>query len=63
LTLFLILFDIGYGGGNSLRPEFGRDYFGRRNFVAILGLITGIGALGHIVEPTLAGWAYDNLGS
>jgi len=63
LVLFLVLFGIGYGGGNSLRPALGREYFGRSEFGTIFGLIIGIGAVGGIAGPTLAGWAYDNWGS
>jgi MFS family permease len=63
ITLFLILFGIGYGGSNVMRPSLGREYFGRANFGAILGLMVGIGAIGSIIGPTVAGWTYDNWGS
>jgi MFS family permease len=54
---------IGYGGTNSLLPSLGREYFGRTNFGSIYGLMEGIGAIGSIIGPALAGWAYDNSGS
>ena len=63
LVLFLALFGVGYGGNNALRPSLTREYFGRRNFGSIFGLILGIGAIGGITGPTLAGWVYDNWGS
>ncbi len=63
LVPFLIIFGIGYGGSNSLRPSLSREYFGRTSFGTIFGLIVGIGGIGSIIGPTIAGWTYDNLGS
>ncbi|MFC1847357.1 MFS transporter [Chloroflexota bacterium] len=63
LVPFLILFGTGYGGCNVLRASLGREYFGRANFGAIFGLMVGINAIGGIIGPTLAGWAYDSWGS
>ena len=60
---FLILFGTGYGGNNALRYALSREYFGRANFGSITGMIVGIGAVGGIVAPPLAGWVYDKLGS
>ena len=63
LVPFLVLLGIGYGGTNAILPALGREYFGRTNFGSIYGLMEGIGAIGAIIGPTLAGWAYDSLGS
>jgi MFS family permease len=63
IIAFLFLLGIGYGGTNSLLPSLGREYFGRTNFGSIYGLMEGIGAIGSIIGPALAGWAYDNSGS
>lgn len=63
LVPFLALLGVGYGGGNVLRPSLVREYFGRANFGAVFGLMMGIGAVGAIAGPTLAGWAYDNWGA
>jgi len=63
LVAFLVLFGIGYGGANTLKPSLVREYFGRGSFGKIFGLMMGVGALGGIVGPTLAGWVYDNWGS
>jgi len=63
LVPFLILLGIGYGGTNAILPALGREYFGRTNFGSIYGLMEGIGTIGAIIGPTLAGWAYDSLGS
>lgn len=63
LVLFLILFSTGYGGLLSLRTAITREYFGRSKFGVIYGFLTGIGGLGSIIGPTLAGWIYDNWGN
>ncbi len=63
LLFFLLLFGIGYGGGNSLRPSLGREYFGRGSFGSIFGLIIGINMLGGLSGPPLAGWVYDTWGA
>ena len=63
LIPFLVLFGIGYGGSNALRPSLLREYFGRANFGTIFGLIIGINMMGGIIGPTLAGWSFDNWGS
>ena len=56
---FLILYGIGYGGNNTLRASAIREFFGRRNFGAIHGLVIGIMMLGSITGPPLAGWVFD----
>ncbi len=63
LVAFVILFGIGYGGCNALRPSLVREYFGRTNFGAVFGLMMGINMVGGIIGPPLAGWVYDNWGS
>ncbi|MEE9399512.1 MAG: MFS transporter [Dehalococcoidales bacterium] len=63
LVPFLVLMGIGYGGSNTLLPSLGREHFGRTNFGSIYGIMEGIGTLGGIIGPALAGWAYDNWGS
>ncbi len=60
LVSFVILFGIGYGGGNSSRPALVREYFGRANFGAVFGLLMGINMIGSMVGPFLAGWVFDN---
>jgi len=63
LVPFLVLMGIGYGGSNALLPALGREYFGRTNFGSIYGIMEGIGTIGAIIGPAIAGWAYDNWGS
>ncbi|MDZ4230695.1 MAG: MFS transporter [Dehalococcoidales bacterium] len=63
LAAFLMLFSIGYGGINALRPSLGREFFGRTNFGTIFGIIIGINMIGGIAGPAIAGWVYDSSGS
>jgi MFS family permease len=63
LVPFVILLGIGYGGGFALRPSLAREFFGRSNFGTVFGLMMGIGIVGSITGPPLAGWVFDNWGS
>jgi MFS family permease len=60
---FVILFAIGYGGNNTLRPALLGEYFGRARFGTAFGLVMSINALGGIGGPPLAGLAYDQWNS
>lgn len=63
LVPFLILFGIGYGGNVTMLGVLLREYFGRSNFGAIIGVMWGILMLGNVAGPPVAGWVYDNWGS
>jgi MFS family permease len=40
-----------------------REYFGKTSFGKMLGIIMGSAPAGGILGPTLAGYAFDTLGS
>jgi len=63
LAPFLVLFGIGYGGLNVMRPALIQQFFGRRSFGTVFGLIIGVNMAGSIGGPALAGWAFDTWGS
>jgi len=63
LVPFLVLFGIGYGGLNVMRPSLIQEYFGRRSFGTVFGLIIGINMTGSIGGLALAGWVFDTWGS
>jgi len=63
LVPFLILFGIGFGGSNILRPSLTTEFLGRANFGTFFGLIIGINMIGNILGPFMAGLAFDNWGS
>jgi MFS family permease len=60
---FVLLFSPAYGGGLSVRGAIVREYFGRAPFGRLIGMILGIAAMGGVIGPSIAGWAFDNLGS
>ncbi len=63
LIPFLILYGIGNGGCNAMRPTLTRDVFGREGFGSVFGIIYGLNALVGATGPLIAGWAYDTWGS
>lgn len=56
--LFVILFALGYGVA-PLNVSIVGEYFGRRNFATIRGVMTLIYAVGIISGPVFAGYIYD----
>lgn len=60
---FLLLFSLAYGGTASLRGAIVREHFGRDSFGSLIGMITGMAAIGGIIGPAAAGWSFDTLGS
>ena len=63
LVPFLLLFPPSYGGMIVLRGAIVRDYFGRESFGKMIGMVMGSSSVGSILGPTLAGWAFDTVGS
>jgi len=56
-------FSIGFGGNATVRASVIRDYYGRKSFGAIHGLVVGLAVVGTITGPPLAGWVFDTWGS
>ncbi len=63
LVPFLLFFPPSYGGMIVLRGAIVRDYFGRESFGKMIGIVMGSSSVGSILGPTLAGWAFDTVGS
>jgi MFS family permease len=63
LSLFILFFSLGFGGSMVLRGAILREYFGKSSFGKMLGIIMGSASVGGILGPTLAGYAFDTLGS
>jgi MFS family permease len=61
--VFLMLFGPGFGGTITLRLALQGDYFGRKAFASIQGMMLGIYLMGHMVSPVFAGWVFDVQGS
>jgi len=63
LSLFVLFFSLGFGGSMVLRGAILREYFGKTSFGKMLGIVMGSASVGGIMGPTLAGYAFDSLGS
>ncbi|MFH1428559.1 MAG: MFS transporter, partial [Candidatus Margulisiibacteriota bacterium] len=60
---FLIVYGIGYGGLNPMRPSMIRLHFGRDNFGTTFGLLMSINLVGSVLGPIIAGRVFDHWGS
>jgi sugar phosphate permease len=60
---FIILYSMGHGGNNALRPPLIISYFGRGNFGTVMGLMMGFCSIGSIVGAPLAGLVWDTMGT
>ncbi len=59
LAIFALTFGTFYGGFVALMPALVMDYFGGRHVSSIIGVLYTSVALGTLVGPTAAGFAYD----
>lgn len=59
LAIFGLTFGTFYGGFVALMPAMIMDYFGGRHVSSIIGVLYTSVALGTLVGPTAAGYAYD----
>jgi len=62
-VLFLLLFSPGFGGSMVIRGAILREYFGMASFGKLIGIVLGSASIGGIVGPTLAGYAFDHVGT
>jgi MFS family permease len=60
---FLLLFGTGFGGFNATRPAFTREIFGTKQYGTIFGCLIGMGMLGNVAGPFIAGRLFDIQGS
>lgn len=60
---FLLAYAPSYGGAVALRPAIIGEYYGRKNFGTIYGVIQGISTFGGIAGPIIMGLVYDIKGS
>ena len=60
---FLLTYAPSYGGAVALRPAIIGEYYGRKNFGTIYGVIQGISTFGGIAGPVIMGLVYDIKGS
>jgi len=59
LAGFALAFGVFYGGFVALAPAILADYFGARNAAGLIGILYTSVALGTLIGPTAAGFAFD----
>jgi MFS family permease len=62
LIPFILAYAPSYGGIIVLRAAVAGEYYGRKNFGTIYGVLVGMGTFGGIAGPVIAGFAYDFYG-
>jgi MFS family permease len=60
---FVLLYSIAYGGTLVVKTVIIGDYYGRKNYGTIFGVIQGLSIFGGIAGPLIAGLVYDIKGS
>jgi len=63
LVVFALVFGVFYGGWVAVLPTVVMDRFGSRNIGSLIGVLYTSVALGTLVGPAAAGWAFDVSGS
>lgn len=59
ITVFLVFWVIGTGGGPMMEALLLTRAFGVAYFATILGAVVVVETIGQILSPTLAGWIFD----
>lgn len=62
ISIFVLLFGIGWGGGVPLASCMIITYFGKARLNTLFGTAFGITTVGTLVGAPLAGWFFDNMG-
>ncbi len=65
-VMFLYLFVLLYGVGEAatpLMPALIGDFFGRKSFATLRGIMNSVTVIGPFVAPVYAGWVYDTTDS
>ena len=60
---FLLLFGLGHGGCCVLRPALTREFFGKKHYGTIFGMVIGLSCIGNIIGPLATGIVYDIWGN
>ncbi|MFC2014803.1 MFS transporter [Chloroflexota bacterium] len=61
--IFVLVYGFGYGGAIPLNIAMRGEYFGRKAFATIAGIMGLFLMIPTIIGPILAGWVYDTTGS
>ena len=63
LAVFAVGFGTSYGGFVALAPAIAADHFSGRSLTTVIGVYYSAIAIGTLLGPTLAGYAFDVFGS
>jgi MFS family permease len=59
LPVFVVFWGIGFGGSIPVRFALLADYFGRRHFGSIMGVLMTVTTLFSVGGPVFVGWMFD----
>jgi MFS family permease len=59
ILLFAITYGVGLSASTGLRSPILVEYFGRKNFGAILGVTSIVVTAASVATPPIVGWMYD----
>ncbi|MEW6674035.1 MAG: MFS transporter [Thermodesulfobacteriota bacterium] len=60
---FVLVYSTAYGGTTVIKAVITGNFYGRKNYGAIYGIIQGISTMGGFLGPLIAGLVYDLKGS
>ena len=63
LVGILVSYAVAYGGSIVLPVSLQADYFGRKSFATIRGLISTVQTIGTLIGPVFAGVVFDLTGN
>lgn len=63
IYIFLVVYGFGYGGAIPVYIAMRGEYFGRKAFATIQGIMQMFLMVPTVVGPIFAGWVYDTTGS
>ena len=63
LVGFAVCWGIGFGASIPVRYALLADYFGRRHFGSVMGIMMTVSAVFGITGPVFVGWMYDVRGN
>jgi len=62
IVLFIVFFGLGFGTSVPLRLTLAADYFGRKNYGSMIGILNTVGAVFGTLSPLLIGLTKDFTG-
>ena len=63
LVGFVVCWGIGFGASIPVRYALLADYFGRRSFGSVMGIMMTVSGVFGIIGPVFVGWLYDVRGN